>query len=74
MSEAVLHAARGIGGEAVRVAIHGGNVMRSKGAKVVLAFCFFFLPSLSRVVTSFYGCNEFDSGDGEIREYMNVGA
>ena len=32
--------------------------------KLLLMFLFFFLPSISRVVTSFGGCVEFDTDNG----------
>ena len=58
-------------GECVRVAIWGGRVVRGTGVKVLLILVFFLLPSISRTITSFYFCDDFDYGD-EIRSFMRV--
>ena len=39
------------------------RILRSVGFKWVLIFVYFSLPSISRIVTSFYGCETFDAGD-----------
>ena len=62
-------------GEWVRVYFWGGHLARGKGFKILLIFIFFLLPSISRVVTSYYGCLHFDGDldeDGNSDSYMRV--
>ena len=63
-------------GECIRVAIwkDGWLSVRSVGFKWLLIVVFFFLPAISRVVTSYYGCDVFSAGDAYegTEEYMQV--